>query len=132
MARPKIVQLMDGKVELKGFPKEIQDKLEEYVLKFDTELASMLSSQVSEIISDKPSVELVKPEQAKEVSAEEAPVLTERAIGVCKSEDGFIISTVKFNPITGMAAVEKLQQVGAFKRDAVVNFKLAATELGFV
>lgn len=122
MARPKTITLKDGVVHLLNFPKEISTKLALYIAAFDTQ---------GETATPLP------PQQPVAAAPQTFPVsdeMNEKALGYFLNDNTkqYSMVVVGYNPLTNNAAVESLEDVGEFRRDAVIAFKKVATQFNLV
>jgi hypothetical protein len=130
MARPKIITLEAGKISLIGFPKEVSEKLEAYILDFgkDADKPKVAREETIQIPVEG-SAELLGVSKALMLGE-----LTEKALAVHhdKINKRYDLVIVKYNPTTKEAAVDNIRAVGEYKQLATNEFKKKVIEFGFV
>lgn len=73
-------------------------------------------------------------EPMKEVSSElkQAAPLTELALGVVKTKDGWGVAQIAYNAETGESDLQDIHLAGTSRDDAIELFKITAVEKGLV
>lgn len=137
MARPRTIELKDGKVSLSGFPPEVSGRLAEYIKDFES------PSVVVQAVTDVALGSTMSLEQLEKYVSPENIIIHEKSILNSSLTD--IALGVRLNPITGKYEVVEVKydaeskqarvdeiQIEAFKKDATNVFKVKAAKLDFV
>lgn len=128
MARPKTITLREGVVTLLNFPKETSARLTAYIQAFDNVTKDMEAAEA--LVPEAPVEQPNYPPTTFPISDE----MVEKALGYYLNDvsQQYQIVVVGYNPLTKEAAVESLEDVGAFRRDAIIEFKKIATQFNLV
>jgi len=123
MARPKTITLEHGTVSLQGFPKEVSEALAEHIKNYGKPASTEATTSTVSI----PTSSVTTPIPVNQVSSE----LTDTAVGVRQIGNKYELVLVKYNAQTKDASVLTVEPY-EFRREAIMKFKMKASELNFV
>lgn len=128
MARPRTIQLEQGEITLSGFPKDVADALSEHIKAFGKVPALSCVEPIT--ISD---AVIPTPPEATVSVRMPCSEFKEKAIGVRFDQETnrTQMVTVAYDYKTKEAIVENVH-VADGKHDAMIKFKIAASNLNFV
>lgn len=123
MARPKTIKLPEGEVILKNIPKEMADKISEF-LNQGFVVGENKSEEGYELDI------MIPTESPRVIETADVKPCEDTALALKRNSDGsWLLVDVKFNPDTKEAYVEKVKNYGPEKAIAVGDFKVKVSKL---